>query len=195
MNTNIIFCFYSLEYDSDFIQSWIKLVTHLIKNKIKFTLTTGDSCNAFYAKQMCLGGSVLEGSFQKPYQGKLKYEYIVFINNNIKFEVNDFIKLYNRCVKEKLPFLSANIKDRYYTQKKVDKDLLSVNRVEFDMVIIKKGIFEQLEYPWFRPHISKDNDEMDLIDVDICNRLKKEIGLDLLVDTNIKIRRKKEYYE
>jgi hypothetical protein len=80
-----IFCFYDLNYTPEFLKSWVNLSTILNKNKIPYNISTGDSCNAFYAKQKALKGNVLHGSNQKPFQGQYNYEYIVFLSGNILY--------------------------------------------------------------------------------------------------------------
>lgn len=195
MNTNIVFCFYSLSYDSQFLTSWVNLVSHLLKYNIKFIVSHNSNCNAFYAKQLCLGGSVTAGENQKPFQGEINYQYLVFLNGDIIFSVNDFVRLYNKCTTNNLPFLSADVQNRNNKTKTVRDDCHVATHVEFDMVIIKKGVFEKIKYPWFKPHTSKSLKDMDYIDVDICNRLINESGIELLVSDNVKITRKKEVYE
>ena len=86
-----IFCFYDLNYTPEFLKSWVNLATILNNNKIPYNISPGNSCNAFYAKQLSLKGNVLQGKNQKPFQGQYNYEYIVFLSGNILFNNNNFI--------------------------------------------------------------------------------------------------------
>jgi hypothetical protein len=42
---------------------------------------------------MCLGGNVQAGKDQKPWSGKLDYDYMLWIDSDIIFKPEDFIKL------------------------------------------------------------------------------------------------------
>lgn len=190
-----IFCFYDLNYTPEFVKSWVALCSFLLTNKVKFLTTQGDSCNAFYAKQMCLGGSVLAGPKQAPFQGRVKYEYLVFLSGKTAFSVKDFLSLYTKCTKLGLPFMSANIKGRNKLSGEFINNIALADHAEFDMVIIRNGVFEKLTYPWFKPHVSKNAKQMDFVDVDICRRLREEAMIDLYISNQVNLKRGTVVYE
>ena len=72
----IVFNLFDSEYSGRFLKSWINLTTYLNQSGINYYISQHSSCNAFYAKQMCLGGNVLAGPKQVPFQGKIKYDYL-----------------------------------------------------------------------------------------------------------------------
>ena len=170
------------------MQTWVELVKTLNKNKITFKLSQAESCNAFYARQSCLGANVLRGENQKPFNSRLKYKYLVFLNGNLIFTPKQFMSLYNLIQEKSLSFLSPYIKDRQtgYYDRKLSGDVLlgRVEYTEFDMVIIKNGVIEKLKYPWFEPHKSKNSFEVTSIDRRICEKLRS-VGVSLSVDYNI----------
>ena len=182
---NFIFCFYDLGYSPQFLKSWVNLCNFLNKKKVKYLITQGDSCNAFYAKQMCLGGNVLAGPKQKPYQNKINYDVLVFLSNKITFTSTTFIKTLDKFMESDHKFLSGMFEGRYKA-KNEDDNYIIADFLDFDLVFIKKGIFEQLTYPWFKPHVSKNKIEQQYIDIDICNRIKEQ-NIDLLIDKNIEL--------
>lgn len=190
-----IFCFYDLNYNPEFLKSWVSLVNFLFTKKIKFLISPGNSCNAFYAKQMCLGGSVLRGSKQSPFNGQVQYKYLVFLSGQISFTVKDFIKLYNKCNLLNASFISANVKNRNEIGREFIDNIALANYVEFDMVFIKRGIFEKLTYPWFKPHESKNTKQMDFVDIDICNRIRQELKVDLHIYNEVNLKRGNIVYE
>lgn len=189
-----VFCFYDLNYTPEFLKSWVGLCNFLNKKNIKFLLTQGQSCNAFYAKQMCLGGSVLAGSKQKPFQGRLNYEYLVFLSGDISFTVKDFVSLYTKANNLGLSFISAKVRDRYKLSSSFINNVAIADHSEFDMTLIKRGVFEKLTYPWFKPHVSKKAKDMNFVDVDICKRLREEAMIDLYVYDDIDILKKEIVY-
>lgn len=191
---NFIFCLYDLNYTDDFLKSWINLCHLLNKKKITYTISPGDSCNAFYAKQMSFKGNVLAGKNQKPFQGKYKYNYIVFLSGNILFDTKDFVNLYNTIYNNKLDFISAKVKNRYKLLDKKEKYEYA-DFLDFDMVLVKSGIFEKLSYPWFKPWKARNKEEQSFVDIDVCKRLQNEANIDLLIDPTVLIKRRVTSYE
>ena len=114
----VVFNLFENSYSSDFLKSWVTLITYLNQTGIKYFISQHTSCNAFYAKQMCLGGNVLSGPKQKPYQGTINYDLLVFLSNQIIFTPTQFIKMYNKSADYK--FLSGRVDGRYKIKEEVD---------------------------------------------------------------------------
>lgn len=184
-----VFCLYESSYSPAFIRSWSCLCSYLNKKKIKYVTTQGDSCNAFYSRQMCLGGNVLSGPYQKPFQEKLKYKYLVFLGGSLSFSIENFIELHNIIDCHSFDFLAVDIDGRNELQEPFNNGLARANYTELDMAIIRKGVFEKMEYPWFRPHKPKNSKEQQLVDVGICNRLRAENDIELWVTDDIIVKR------
>lgn len=189
-----IFCFYDLNYTPEFLKSWVNLSTILNNKEILYNISTGDSCNAFYAKQICLKGNITQGRNQKPFQGQYNYEYIVFLSGSIVFNNNDFIKLYNNIYSNDLKFLSAKVQNRYKLTNKKQNDFELAEYIDFDMVMVKYGVIEKLTYPWFKPWVSRNKKEQAFTDIDICKRIQKEANVNLLIDPDINIKREEIVY-
>ena len=177
----IVFNLFDSEYSGRFLKSWINLTTYLNQTGINYYVSHHSSCNAFYAKQMCLGGNVLAGPKQVPFQQKIKYDILVFLSNKISFSPTQFVKLYNKFKDYK--FLSGRLDGRYKTLSQ-DTDYIIADYLDFDLVFIRKGVFEKLEYPWFRPHICTSEQEQQFVDIDICNRIKEQ-DIKLTIDKSI----------
>jgi len=179
----VVFNLFDSSYSGSFLNSWVNLTCYLNQTGVNYFVSQHSSCNAFYAKQMCLGGNVLAGPKQVPFQKKINYDVLVFLSNKITFTPTNFVKAYNKFVDNNLNFLSGKFDGRY-KKKKINSDYIIADYLDFDFVFIKKGVFEKLEYPWFRPHVSKNETEQQFIDIGICNRIK-ELGIDLLIDKDI----------
>jgi len=177
----VVFNFFDEYYSGEFLKSWINLSTYLNNTGINYHVSQHSSCNAFYAKQMCLGGNVLLGDKQTPYQNNVKYDMVAFLSNKISFSATQFITLYNKF--KDYNFLSARVDGRYKVLTE-DSDHIKAEYLDFDFVFIRKGVFEQLEYPWFRPHISTTESEQQFIDIDICRRIRKQ-NIDLIIDKKV----------
>ncbi len=179
----VVFNLFDSVYSGGFLKSWVNLTSYLNNTGIKYFVSQHSSCNAFYAKQMCLGGNVLAGQNQTPYQNKIKYDVLVFLSNKITFTPTSFVKLYNKFLDNKFEFLSGRFDGRYKKESD-DVDYIIADYLDFDFVFIKKGVIEQLKYPWFAPHVSKNEKEQQFIDIDICNKIKG-LGIDLRIDKDI----------
>tara|TARA_E500000318_G_scaffold68467_1_gene63280 strand:- start:4682 stop:5266 length:585 start_codon:yes stop_codon:yes gene_type:complete len=193
--TKFVFCFFDLSCTPEFLKSWVNLCHYLNHKGIQYLVTQGSSCNAFYAKQMCLGGNVLAGPKQNPFQGRLKYEQLVFLSGSISFSVGDFINIINKSNNLGLSFISAKVKNRFKTANKFINNIAIVEHTEFDMTIIRRGVLEKLTYPWFKPHVSKSKKDTNFVDIDICKRIREEAMIDLYVYDDINIKRKTISYE
>ena len=68
----IVFNLFDSEYSGEFLRSWVNLTTYLNQTGIQYHVSHHSSCNAFYAKQMCLGGNVLAGPKQIPFQKRIR---------------------------------------------------------------------------------------------------------------------------
>ncbi len=180
----IVFNLFDNIYSAEFLKSWITLTTYLNQTGIRYHISHNVSCNAFYAKQMCLGGNVLSGPKQIPYQQTIKYDTLVFLSNKIVFTPSQFIKLYKKSSSYK--FICGKVDGRYKALTE-DDDFIKADYLDFDFVFIQQGVFEKLEYPWFRPHVSTTESEQQFVDIDICRRIKEQ-NIELLIDKTIDLR-------
>ena len=144
---------------------------------------------------MALKGNVLAGKNQKPFQGQYKYEYLVFLSGNIIFNNNDFVHLYNTISDNEFNFLSAKVKNRYKLTDKTQDRFELAEYVDFDMTMVRYGVFEKLTYPWFTPFESRTKEEQNFVDISICKRIQKEAGVNLLIDPKLQIKRRVVSYE
>jgi hypothetical protein len=73
---------------------------------------------------------------------------------------------------------------------KLKKGLFSVAYTGFGWMLIKKGVFESFEYPWFRPVWKEFNKngtvikEFTMEDVAFC-QMAKEKGYDIWIDPDV----------
>lgn len=164
---------------------------------------------------MCLGGDSTQVRTQKPWQGKVNYDYILWIDSDNVFTIDDFLKLYNlnKDIASGL-YLTHNglhyatVKDwseDYYKKHgtfefltaehlKKEKAPFVVDYTGFGFILIKKGVFEKLEYPWFRPLWKQFGNisEFTMEDVSFCH-LAKEQKIDVWVHPEVIIKHEKRF--
>ena len=179
----VVFNLFDSTYSGAFLKSWVNLTSYLNKTGVNYFVSLHSSCNAFYAKQMCLGGNVLAT------KADVSKNLDVGKNTNIAgtLSVGGDINFNNLRIDNKLNIsknLDVGKENKIAGKHSEDVNHIVAEYLDFDFVFIKKGVFEQLKYPWFRPHVSKNEVEQQFVDIDICNRIKK-LDIDLLIDKDI----------
>jgi hypothetical protein len=186
---------------------------------------------------MCLGGDVMRGPKQKPFNGQIAYDYIMWIDSDILFTPQQFAQLLSHDVdivsgvylmeggealatvkdwdeeffKEHGHFrfltpadLAEATKERRDDATKNDvvaencssnpkspirnPQLLSVDYTGMGFMLVRKGVFESMEYPWFRPVEKRIGEMVDFTmeDVGFCLGAR-ERGWKVWVDGSIKV--------
>jgi len=210
----LILCIPGNNFSGVFLDSLLVFYNWCHANKITVLLSRRESCNIYYVRNMCLGGNSTSGENQKPFQGKIDYDYILWIDSDIIFSINDFIKLYNlqKDIASGLYLMHngqqyATVKDwneEYFNknscfefltpQHLVHKnEAFKVDYTGFGFILIKKGVFEKLKYPWFRPLWKQFGNvtEFTMEDVSFCH-LVKEQNIDVWVHPEVIVKHEKK---
>jgi GT2 family glycosyltransferase len=164
---------------------------------------------------MCLGADVRRGPHQKPFEGKIDYDYIMWIDSDILFTSEQFDKLLSnnmdicgglylmdgggqfaavRNWDEKV--FQKNGKFDFLTPDDISKspNLMEVVYSGFGFLLIKRGIFESIKYPWFGPVYTTIGECHDFAseDVSFCMRAR-EAGFKIYVDPTVWVKHEKIY--
>ncbi len=198
----IIFCLPGRTFSNKFLLAWSKLLIKCIEYSIIFNISNKYTSNVYYVRNMCLVGDVLKGKKQLPFNGK-DYDYIFWIDSDIVFNESDFFyMLENIILKDNIKILSGlylmeggthypvvkNMDISYFKQHGTFKflskndalnmaDFETVDYTGFGFMLIAKGVFEKLDYPWFNPITIniKDTEISDFCseDVSFCLKMQK----------------------
>lgn len=143
----VVFCLPGNSFGGKFLERWTDLLGFCFAHNIRPLLSQRQSCNIYYVRNMCLGADVMRGKDQKPFDGKLDYDFIIR-----------------------------------------KEDLVEVAYTGMGFMLVKRGVFEKLEYPWFRPIEKKIGDMVDFTmeDVAFCLRAK-EAGFKIFIDPAVKV--------
>ena len=82
---NIIFAIPGRQFSGNFLQCWTDTVLKCIRNGINPLLSNKFSSMVSYARCLCLGADVRRGPNQAPFDGKIDYEYIMWIDSDQVF--------------------------------------------------------------------------------------------------------------
>jgi GT2 family glycosyltransferase len=163
---------------------------------------------------MCLGADVSRGKSQKPFDGKLDYDYLMWIDSDCLFTPQHFIRLLSHekdivsgiyLMDGGTAFASVLDWDEEYFKKNQcfqfltpndvqgKDDLIEVSYTGMGFMLIKKGVFESMEYPWFRPIEKRIGDMVDFTmeDVGFC-LTAKEKGYKVWIDPQVRVGHEKK---
>ena len=208
----VIFALPGREFSGKFLQSWTELVYACLQNGIQPIMSQHYSPLLYYVRNMCLGGDNLAGIEQKPFGGRVDYDYVMWIDSDIVFTPEHFFKLleHDKDIVSGLYMMNDNVHyatvedwdeefflerghfqflNREMVQAKQGK-LFPVDYTGFGWMLTKKGVFESLEYPWFQPLWTEHQKDGKVIrdftmeDVAFCKMIKEK-GFDVWIDPNI----------
>jgi len=93
MTLNIIFCIPGNKFSKQFFNSWNNLTLDLRKNKINYIVSRNYCGDVFEVRNRILGGIPERGPHQKPFNGEIKYDFLMWIDSDIIFNTEQFYKL------------------------------------------------------------------------------------------------------
>ena len=210
----IVFCLPGRGCSYTFLKNFVQLCFDLVQSGASIQISQDYSSMVNFARCKVLGANVLRGKNQIPWDGKLEYDYQLWIDNDIVFNSESFWRLYQLAMEKEIACGWYATEDGHTTsvahwleeeEFKANKGVMNHETVEtmskrrkpftvdytgFGWVLIKKGVFENLEYPWFAPQMqvfeSGDVQDMCGEDVSFCLDAKKE-GFEIWCDPRIRV--------
>lgn len=205
-------CLPGNSYSGKFLDSFIFFLVWCFERGIYVHYTRKESSVVYFARNLCLGANVLCGEFQKPWQGEIDYDYMLWIDSDIVFNPQDFSKLLemNKDIASGLylvdngtlnpdrfatvvnwdeDFFSKNGYFEYLSKAEIQdkKDPFKVDYTGFGFMLLKKGVIENnITYPFFRPLYKRIGKCFDFTseDVGFCH-LAKQAGLEIWVNPQV----------
>lgn len=205
----IIFCLPGNSFSGAFLECWTNLVAFCLGNGIRPILSCKQSCNIYFVRNLCLGADVSRGKDQKPFDGKLEYDYLMWIDSDILFTPQHFARLvtHNKDIVSGIYLMEggsalATVKEwdesyftahgcfRFLTLKDIagEKELVEVCYTGMGFMLVRKEVFERMEYPWFRPVEKKIGHMVDFTmeDVSFCLRAQEK-GFKVFIDPMVRV--------
>jgi hypothetical protein len=210
----IIFCLPGNKYSGNFMMNFIELLGFVSSQGANFKISQQYSSMVNYARCKCAGADVSKGKNQVPFGG-LEYDYMMWIDSDIMFNNDMFIKLIEMdkdiasgwyaqpgtdATSGFFTPVVETMDDEYFKQHGSYQFLTSedmnsktepfkVDYIGFGWVLIKQGVFEKLEYPWFAPKLINIGDGIQDVcseDVAFC-RDAKDAEFDIWVDPTARV--------
>jgi hypothetical protein len=203
-------------FSGSFLKNWSKALILLINNGYEITLMNEYSSFVPFSRMKTLGLDVTRGATQVPFDGKLDYDVWLTIDSDIFFLPEDILELIKDT--EKHPVVSglyrmedlthyAAVKewDKEYFKKHGTFQFIKVNELDTSKKYMKvayngmgffacrKGVIENLKYPYFSyPLIEMETEDGKVLrdmcseDVAFCKNLK-DAGYSVVVNTSLRV--------
>jgi hypothetical protein len=204
------------EYSGNFLKNWSETLMVLTQKGYKVTMINEYSSFVSFSRMKTLGLDVMRGATQVPFDGKVDYDVWLTIDSDIFFIPEQVIELIEDT--DKHPVVSglyrmsdlqhyAAVKkwDDEYFKKNGTFEFIKVNELDTSQKYMKvayngmgffacrKGVIENLKYPYFSyPLIEMETEDGKILrdmcseDVAFCKNLK-DAGYDVIVNTSLRV--------
>ena len=172
---SLVFCMPGRGCSYVFLKNFVQMAFDLVQHGVSIQISQDYSSMVNFARCKCLGANVLRGPDQIPWDGKLKYDYQLWIDSDIVFKTEQLLQLV---------LMDKDIAAGWYMTEDgqttsvahwLDEDNFrnnggvmnhetgetmskrkkpfTVDYTGFGWVLIKHGVWEheEMKYPWFAP--------------------------------------------
>ena len=86
----VVFCLSGRGCSYTFMKNFVQLCFDMVQNQMSIQISQDYSSMVNFARCKCLGANVLRGPDQIPWDGKLEYDYQLWIDSDIVFNTEKF---------------------------------------------------------------------------------------------------------
>ena len=168
---NILICTPGRMMEAEYVKSLVATLGYLDKNNISYLYLNEYSSQVNAAREAtAMGSKFLHAWSTEPLDGEATYDKMIWIDSDISWSVEDFVKLYESKFdivsgiyfnEEGVPLFTFEKNDIYFdhTKLKYKEYPFEVFGVGFGFVAVKSGIFEVIPRPWFETEFQKITNE------------------------------------
>lgn len=205
----IVFCMPGKSYSREFLLAWSDLLMQATARGHQCMISQQYSSVVHFARTKCLGGDVTKGPDQKPFQGQVEYDVMMWIDSDIVFKPEDFFALLESPHDVTAGMYMMEDLQHMAVVQKWDEDFFAKNGTfEFlrpedlkdapqympvayagmGWMLIRKGVIEDLKYPWFWSDLQRVGGlaDMNSEDVSLC-RAMEAAGHQVFIDTEVRV--------
>lgn len=203
----VVCCIPGREFSGRFFDAWNAFSEQAREAGVRLVLSRTYDAVVYYARNKVAGGDVRRGPKQAPWGGTVDYDYMLWIDSDVVFRFEDFQRLLGHgkdfvaglyLMADATHFAAVEHMDEarfqrdgrfeFLTPAKLAsrRGLVPVDYCGFGFVLVRRGVFERLEYPWFRPIYVEIGAcrEFTSEDVGFC-MLAKKAGIEIFVDPRV----------
>lgn len=204
-HVNILICTPGRSMEAEYVKSLINTVSYLDFNGISYMYLNEYSSQVSAAREATAMGSKFLNAFEKsPVNGKVTYDKMIWIDSDISWEVEDFIKLYESKFdivsgvyfnEEGVPMFSFDEEQIFFDPESIrgKQYPFEIFAAGFGFISMKQGVFENMPRPWFQTLFQKivnDKGEELFIpwgeDFSWCKKAK-DSGYKIYLDPSIRV--------
>ena len=205
----VVFCMPGRSYSREFLLAWSDLLMQASSRGHQVMISQQYSSVVHFARAKCMGGDVLKGPDQKPFQGAVDYDVMMWIDSDIVFKPDDFFALLESPHDVTAGMYMMEDLQHFATVREWNEDFFLKNgtfkfmRPEdivgasqyvpvaytgMGWMMIRKGVVETIKYPWFHSELQIVGPliDMNAEDVSFCRALQAA-GHTIHVDTKIRV--------
>lgn len=170
-HVNILIATPGRNMEAEYVKSLIDTVEYLNKNAISYLYLNEYSSQVNAAREATAMGSRYLSAFEtQPVHGRVTYDKIIWIDSDISWNIEDFMKLYNSTLdivsglyfnEEGVPLIGFTEEEIYHdpAMLKNKQYPFEVFAAGFGFIAMKSGVFESIPRPWFETVFQKIENE------------------------------------
>ncbi len=213
-NLRIAFCLPGREFSGRFLDCWTALLSNCHKVGIDYVVSREYDPVVYYARNKVAGGNSRSGKLQKPWGGTVDYDFMLWIDSDVIFTIQDLVALL-QCEVDMVSglYLMAN-RTHYAVVEDLDEEAFKrdghfvfmtpaevakksapfeVGYAGFGFTLVRNGVFERLEYPWFRPIFMQIGDTLEFTSEDVGFALQaKAAGIKMMAHPQVIVGHEKQ---
>jgi hypothetical protein len=201
----IVLCIPGNSFAREIVIDIIRFLDEARSSGWEIVLTMDYDPNIYYVRNKLLGARVERGPEQKPFGGTLDYDYVLWIDSDVRFN----FKMIERLASHKKDAICGlyhmidgkhftvvrEMDDDYFKEHKHYKfltnedrptELFKIDYCGMGLFLVSKKVLESLEYPWFRPIWKNIGHMKDFTseDVGFCMQIR-EAGYEIYCDPSV----------
>lgn len=216
----IAFCLPGLMYSGTFMTQFMRLLFDLQGMGINFYISQKYSSMVNHARSDCLEADNYAGTMLTPFRGKVPYDYIMWIDSDMIFKTEDLMDLLamdkdvaagwyvqspgNGLMPTSDTTVVINSDKKELYEKGSNKcetveDMakktgpFTADYCGFGWVLVKKGVYEKIPYPWFVPRVVQLKkpdgtilEDVQSEDISMCEDFRK-YGFDIWINPKVRV--------
>jgi hypothetical protein len=186
----LLFCLPGREFSTGFLRCWTTTIRTMERLGVEWLVSMEGSSSISHLRNKLAGGDPEQGEYQTPHR-HADYTHQVWIDSDQIWSPEQILRL----VEHDLDVVSGCIRtaDGDYALHRnherlteIEPGLFEVDSCGFGFVVIKRQVFEQIPYPWFRLLPAETGLGDDSEDVSFCRKVRAA-GMKVVADGDVKV--------
>lgn len=173
-HVNILIATPGRNMEAEYVKSLVQTLSFLQQSNISYLFLNQYSSQVNTAREATIMGSKALNIYSKePLMGQITYDKIFWIDSDISWTIEDFMKLYNSekdivsgiYFDETMTPMASKNSDSIDLDKVIkNKEIIEADAVGFGFVCVKYGVFENISRPWFETKfVQIDEDDPSIL--------------------------------